>query len=65
MVLDVAEWAIYAAALAVVGVLALKEFLLPWRTARLSLNLAAFVALGLGLEIFRRSMLAPLLDLQS
>lgn len=59
---DVSDWGIIAAGVVVFLVLLGKELLLPWRSIRFALNLAALVGLILLVEIFYNAMTTPLID---
>ena len=59
---DTSDWGIIAAGIAVFLVLLVKELILPWRSIRFALNLAALVGLILLVEIFYDAMTTPLLD---
>ena len=62
LVADVSDWGIIAAGVLVFLVLLVKELILPWRSVRFALNLAALVGLILLVEIFYDAMTSPLLD---
>lgn len=62
LVVSVDDWGIIAAGIAVFLFLGIKELILPWRSVRFALNLAALVGLILLVEVFYEAMTAPLLD---
>ena len=59
---DVSDWGIIGAGIIVFLVLLVKELVLPWRSIRFALNLAALVGLILLVEIIYDAMTTPLLD---
>lgn len=62
LIADVPDWGVIAAGIGAFLVLSIKELILPWRSLRFALNLAALVGLILLVEIFYEAMTAPLLD---
>jgi len=62
LIADVPDWGVIAAGVGVFLVLGIKELILPWRSVRFALNLAALVGLILLVEIFYEAMTAPILD---
>jgi hypothetical protein len=59
---EVSDWGIIAAGIGVFLFLGIKELILPWRSIRFALNLAALVGLILLVELFYNAMTTPLLD---
>jgi len=59
---EVSDWGIIAAGIGVFLFLGIKELILPWRSIRFVLNLAALVGLILLVELFYNAMTAPLLE---
>lgn len=59
---EVSDLGIIGAAIGAFLILGIKELILPWRSVRLVLNLAALVGLVLLVEIFYEAMTAPLLQ---
>jgi hypothetical protein len=59
---EVSDWGIIAAGIGVFLFLGIKELILPWRSIRFALNLAALVGLILLVELFYDAMTTPLLE---
>lgn len=59
---EVSDWGIIAAGIGVFLFLGIKELILPWRSIRFAINLAALVGLILLVELFYNAMTSPLLD---